>query len=477
MVDARQPIPIYYQLKQLLLESIIEGRYGPGDRLPTEHELCALYGISRTPVTRALTELAEEGVILRHRRKGTFVNPHWQRRSAARVEIRVVVSDDAWADEIRNSAPGDIDINVVTVNFPDLHRTLTRAVGEGRAPDLAIIDSVWVAEFAEAGFLTPLDELDPDWVAGEFAEDFLTPFVTGYRHHGQTFAVPEEANVAGMWSRVDVLERLGVDVPRTWDEMRGTLASVQAADGGTTPFAMPAGFKAGETATFCLLAILAANGVEVIRNGAVRLDCAETVEALRFLRRLVEEGYLPTDSVMYTWDHAPLLLARGDAAFSAGGSYEAGLIAATAGIDMTEVPDHFVFTPFPAGPRGEPAAVVGSMVYVIFRQSANPRLAMRVLEHLASSAELQKRTELSGRIPPRRSIVERVAGSDPFVADTAAVLEHAIVRPRTSLYHLVSAQLQTMLVAVITGRSRPAAAAERTAELIGAITGLPVGHD
>lgn len=476
MVDAQQPIPIYYQLKQLLLEGIIEGRYGPGDRLPTEHELCELYGISRTPVTRALTELAEEGVILRQRRKGTFVNPHWQRRPAAGVEVRVVVSDEAWAEQIRHSSPAGIDINVVTVGFPDLHRTLTRAVGEGRAPDLAIIDSVWVAEFAEAGFLTPLDELDPQWVAREFTEDFLTPFVTGYRHHGQIYAVPEEANVAGLWSRADVLDRLSLEIPRTWDEMLAALAAVQSANGGTVPLAMPAGFKAGETTTYCLLSILAANGVEVIGSGAVRLDCAGTVEALRFIRRLVEEGYLLTDSVTYDCDHAPLLLARGDAAFSGGGSYEAGVIAATSGIDMTDVPEHFVFTPFPGGPRGEPAAVVGGMVYVIFRQSAYPKLAMRVLEHLASSPELQRRTELSGRIPPRRSIIQRVATTDPFIADTAAVLERAIVRPHTSLYHLVSAQLQTMLVSVVTGRLRPAAAAERTAELIGAITGLPVSH-
>ena len=60
-LDPKQPIPIYFQLKTLLLEEILKGRYGADGRLPTEHELCERFGISRTPVSRALSELADEG--------------------------------------------------------------------------------------------------------------------------------------------------------------------------------------------------------------------------------------------------------------------------------------------------------------------------------------------------------------------------------------------------------------------------------
>ena len=68
-IDPSQPIPLYFQLKTLLLEEIIERLYDGDGRLPTEHELCERFRISRTPVSRALSELAEEGVILRHRRR------------------------------------------------------------------------------------------------------------------------------------------------------------------------------------------------------------------------------------------------------------------------------------------------------------------------------------------------------------------------------------------------------------------------
>jgi len=57
------------------------------------------------------------------------------------------------------------------------------------------------------------------------------------------------------------------------------------------------------------------------------------------------------------------------------------------------------------------------------------------------------------------------------------MLERATLRPSTPLYPRVSAQLQSMLEATLTGRLGAAAAARRTAELIGAITGLPVLHE
>src|SRR5688572_7374916 len=146
--EATKPIPLYFQLKTVLLEEILQGAYGRDGQLPTEHELCDRYAISRTPVSRALSELAEEGVILRHRRRGTFVNPHWLRRRPDQPELRIIVSEGPWGQLISDAAPDDIQVNLVTVPLPSLHQALTHTVADGQAPDLAILDSVWIAEFA-----------------------------------------------------------------------------------------------------------------------------------------------------------------------------------------------------------------------------------------------------------------------------------------------------------------------------------------
>ena len=470
-IDSR-PIPPYFQLKTLLLDAILSGEYAAGDRLPTEHELCARYGISRTPVSRALSELAAEGVILRRRRHGTFVNPHWLRRPAEGTELRVVVPEGPWEEMVRGAAPG---ASVVAVSRPSLHQTLTHAIAEGSAPDIAVIDSVWVPEFASAGFLHALEDVDEDWVHEVHEADFLAPVVASNRWAGRTYGVSAFADVAGLWYRRDALRRAGVEPPTTWSELR---AAARATAGGRIrqPIVMPGGSRAGETTSYCLIALLAGNGVQVLGPRGVTVGSREAANTLRFVRNLVDDGLMPVEVVGYEWNRAIRLLAGGRAAFTFGGSYEAATLTEELGVRLGELVEHVGFAAVPAGPGGRPAVASGGLVFAILRQAAQPRAAMRLLRDVVAPERVARIARDTGRIPARRSAVE-LATALPFVAETAAMLEHAVTRPATPLYHRVSAQLQAMLEAVLTGRRTPTDAARHGAELLAAITGLPVASN
>jgi ABC-type glycerol-3-phosphate transport system substrate-binding protein/DNA-binding transcriptional regulator YhcF (GntR family) len=475
-IDPAQPIPLYFQLKTLLLDEILGGAYGVDDRLPTEYELCRRYAISRTPVTRALSELAEEGVILRHRRRGTFVNPHWRRRRPDQPEVRIVVPEGPWGTFIRNGVPDDLQVNVVTVPRPALHQALTHAVGEGQAPDLAVLDSVWVAEFAAAGFLYALEDLDGDWLRTEHEADFHEPLVAADRYDGQTFAVSAAADVAGLWFRRRELEAVAAAPPTTWSDLRG-VAQRLAANGLTQPIVMPGGSRGGETTAYCLVAFLASNGAEVLGTDGVTLGSRETAQALRFLRRLVDDGLMSPDVISFEWNRPVRLLAQGQAAMCLGGSYEATTLAEAFGVSLPDLWRHVGFIPVPAGPRGSAASVTGGLVLGIFRQAAQPKLAMRLLESVLAPEALARVARTTGRVPPRRSAVALAADVAEFGALVVDMLGRAVTRPATPAYSRVSAQLQAMLEAVLTGRLGASAAAQRTAEMIGAITGLPVVDD
>jgi len=65
--------PLYHQVYLVLRSKIADGAYPRGSRMPPEHELCRMFGVSRITVRRALDELAAAGLIRRRHGSGTLV--------------------------------------------------------------------------------------------------------------------------------------------------------------------------------------------------------------------------------------------------------------------------------------------------------------------------------------------------------------------------------------------------------------------
>jgi GntR family transcriptional regulator len=72
-LDRSSPIPYYFQLQQILRELIEQGELTEDERLPGENQLCESFEVSRTVVRQALGELENEGLVERHKGRGTFV--------------------------------------------------------------------------------------------------------------------------------------------------------------------------------------------------------------------------------------------------------------------------------------------------------------------------------------------------------------------------------------------------------------------
>lgn len=67
------PPALYYQISQEVRRSIEGGELEPGTPLPSERELCEIYGVSRPTVRQATQELLNEGLLERRRGVGTYV--------------------------------------------------------------------------------------------------------------------------------------------------------------------------------------------------------------------------------------------------------------------------------------------------------------------------------------------------------------------------------------------------------------------
>lgn len=72
-LDKNTPIPLYFQLKNIILSDIEKGNFATGDSIPTENEMAEFYHISRSTIRQAIAELVQEGWLVRKASKGTFV--------------------------------------------------------------------------------------------------------------------------------------------------------------------------------------------------------------------------------------------------------------------------------------------------------------------------------------------------------------------------------------------------------------------
>lgn len=86
-LDRNSFVPLYHQLYEALRGQLETGVYQPGDRIPTEAELCELYSVSQITIRQALNMLVDAGLIYRRKGKGTFVS-----KPAITASLRKLIS-------------------------------------------------------------------------------------------------------------------------------------------------------------------------------------------------------------------------------------------------------------------------------------------------------------------------------------------------------------------------------------------------
>lgn len=90
LLDKSRPIPLYYQVKESLLEKIKSNQFKVGDLIPSESELQEEYNVSRITIRRAIQELVQEGHLYTRQGRGTFVS-----RPKVSQELNLITS---WAE-------------------------------------------------------------------------------------------------------------------------------------------------------------------------------------------------------------------------------------------------------------------------------------------------------------------------------------------------------------------------------------------
>jgi GntR family transcriptional regulator len=118
--------PRYLLLAKALVSDIQVGRYGIGDLLPTEHELCSKFGASRFTVRQALRQLVQLGMVTRQPGVGT--------RLVSKVASSVYRQTLENVSDIYQYAADTelhiLDVRPLVINSPEMQELLQGVPGQ-----------------------------------------------------------------------------------------------------------------------------------------------------------------------------------------------------------------------------------------------------------------------------------------------------------------------------------------------------------
>ncbi|AXK34023.1 GntR family transcriptional regulator [Streptomyces armeniacus] len=126
-LELNRKLPLWYQVSQSLRASILGRAPDAPLRLPTEDRLAEHYGVSVLTMRQALKELETEGLISRHRRRGTFIEPDAHRARTVRLlgSVDAIVAQQSGEEtELLSHRPGVVPTELAEY-FPDIEETMT----------------------------------------------------------------------------------------------------------------------------------------------------------------------------------------------------------------------------------------------------------------------------------------------------------------------------------------------------------------
>ncbi len=103
-----------------ITNEIISGELQPGDRLPTETELSAKYGVGRNSVREAIKQLQAFGILYIRRADGTFVTESYQQPMLDPMLYSLILKKRDWNDFVQLRAVIDIGTLQVALENPEV---------------------------------------------------------------------------------------------------------------------------------------------------------------------------------------------------------------------------------------------------------------------------------------------------------------------------------------------------------------------
>ncbi|MFC9735246.1 extracellular solute-binding protein [Streptomyces roseolus] len=341
-----------------------------------------------------------------------------------------------------------VTVKYVNVPFGEAQNKFKNAAQSGSgAPDVIRSEVAWTPEFADLGYLAPLDGT----AALKDQDDFLEQAAASTKYNGKTYAVPQVIDSMGIFYNKKILKEAGVEVPKSIAELKTVSATIKEKTGKT-------GLYLRGDDPYWFLSFLYGEGGDMVdaSNKKVTFDDPAGVSAFKTVKDLVDSKAAITDATN-GWDNMQAAFKDGKVAMMINGPWA---VADTyAGKEFADKANLGI-APVPAGSAGQ-GAPQGGHNLAVYAGSKNLDASYAFAEYMTSAESQAKVAQELSLLPTRQSsYLQKEVAQNQMIAFFKPVVEKAVERPWIPEGGSLFEPVKVEYTKVLTGQTTPEAGAK-----------------
>ncbi len=314
----------------------------------------------------------------------------------------------------------------------EFKKRLAIAITQNQLPDMVILDNPDMPYYIG---LDKLEDITEDVEKLEDLDQYFPGAMESVTSEGRYYGLPFCCNNVALIYNKDILEKEGVDVPQTWEELQ--TAARELSSPGRYGFAMSA--INGEQGVFQFGAFMLSAGDSLEQAGG-----EGTLNAFRFIRDMTEHGWMSMDCVNWSQNDVARTFINGECAMMENGPWVFPM--------LEESGIHYGVAAFPTGARHK-GLLGGEDIAVL--KGKNVRGSVAFLEYYSQVPAMLNANLMANSLPPRQDVAELSLKVNPRYRVILSQMENCISRTGCGNWAELSAVISDAEYRVITGESTP----------------------
>ncbi|MPV36454.1 extracellular solute-binding protein [Georgenia subflava] len=367
--------------------------------------------------------------------------------------IGVTGEGNWWGEHVDafNEIYPNVDVEVVIQPWTNREETLVTSIAGGQAPDVVYFNPDFIPKFAEEGVLTPMDEVAD-------LDAFVPSSLDAMTWDDTVYSVPLLMQIQTSYCNTEVLAAAGVEkCPTTWDELAEAGPAVKEAGHYLTEYTAALGMTLNHT----FYAYLWQAGGEVLSedNTEATFNGPEGLEALEFIKQMVDEGWVPEQALTVNDPFEQTAAGREEVAYMMGANL-------TTTREVVN-PDVIEVVPPMTGKEQVSTGSVGGLS--IFNTAESPEAAEAWVEYVTGAEFMKTFIEETGYLPPRTDVTglfeddPQIAGGLEYLDTVRVGVMHPSAR---QLIDTISPHIQAVLLGQVEPQAGLDAAAAEVDEIL-----------